>query len=123
MDECYLFFPPNKLGNGRHQKTVMSGRDLKCKKQEQCHYAAPNAYQASFVADHHDTGQVALTRGVVADIGAGSQSATHAMDMLGVRSLPMDERTDVEAGWGTVRNEHIELNLGFAGNPGTSAYA
>ena len=29
IDECCLFFPPSKLGNGRHQKTVMSGRDLK----------------------------------------------------------------------------------------------
>ena len=35
IGECCLFFPPLKLGNGRHQKTVMSGRDLKCKKKEQ----------------------------------------------------------------------------------------
>ena len=29
IGECCLFFPPKKLGNGRHQKTVMSSRDLK----------------------------------------------------------------------------------------------
>ena len=45
---------------------------------------APNAYQAAFVADHHDAEHVVLTRVVVADICAGSQSATHAMGMLGV---------------------------------------
>ena len=54
IDECCLFFPPNKLRNGRHQKTVMSTRDAKCKKKDQYHYVAPNAYQASFVPDHHD---------------------------------------------------------------------
>ena len=83
---------------------------------------APNAHHVSFVADHHDADQVALTRAVVADICAGSQSATHAMGMMGVRSLPMDERPEVDTGWGMVRNDHLELNLGFAGDPGTSAY-
>ena len=76
----------------------MSSRDAKCKKKEQYHYEAPNAYQASFIADHHDAEQVALTRAVVADICAGSQSATHAMGMMGVRSLPMDERPEVDTG-------------------------
>ena len=57
--------------------------------------------------------QVALTRGVVADVCAGSQSATHAMDMMGVCSIPMDERTQVDTGWGVVRNEHLELNAGL----------
>ena len=50
IDECCLFFPPLKLGNGRHQKRAMSSRDLKCKKKEQYHYVAPNAYQAGYVA-------------------------------------------------------------------------
>ena len=100
----------------------MSSRDAKCKKKEQCHYGAPNAYQASFIADHHDAEQVALTCAVMADICAGSQSATHAMGMMGVRSLPMDERPEVDTGWGMVHNDYLELNLGFAGDPGTSAF-
>ena len=66
--------------------------------------------------------QVALTQGVVADVCAGSQSATHAMGMLGVRSIPIDERTHVDTGWGTVHNEYVELNVGFEDDPGTSAY-
>ena len=66
--------------------------------------------------------QVALTRGAVADVCAGSQSATHAMDMLGVPSTPMDERTQVDTSWGVVRNEHLELNAGFAHDPDISAY-
>ena len=61
---------------------------------------APNAYQAGFVADHHDAEQVALTRAVVVGICAESQSATHAMGMMGIRSLPMDERPEVNTGWG-----------------------
>ena len=84
IGECCLFFPPLKLGNGRHQKTVMSSRDLKRKKKEQYRYVAPNAYQAGYVAEFHDADQVALTRRVVADVCAGSQSATHAMEMMGV---------------------------------------
>ena len=104
IDECCLFFPPLKLGNGRHQKTVMSSRDLKCKKKEQYHYVAPNAYQAGYVADYHDADQVALTRGVVADVCAGSQSATRAMEMMRVRSIPVDERPAVDTGWGMVHS-------------------
>ena len=100
----------------------MSGRDHKYKKPEQYHYVAPNAYQATYVAEFHDMDQVALTRGVVADVCAGSQSATHAMDMMGVPSIPMDERTQVDTGWGMIRNERLELNAGFAHDPGTSAY-
>ena len=122
VDECCIFYPPNKIGNGRHQHTVMSTRDIKCKKLEQYHYMAPNAYQAAFVADHHDAEQVALARVAVADIYAGSQLVTHAMDMMGVRSVPLDDRTEVDTGWGKVHNEHLELNQGFAGDPGTSAY-
>ena len=122
VDECRLLFPPEKLFNGRHQKTCMSSRDLKSKKPEQYHYVAPNAYQAGYVAEFHSLDQVALTRGVVADVCAGSQSATHAMEMLGVSSMPMDERTHVDTGWGVIRNEHVELNAGFAHDPGTSAY-
>ena len=34
----------------------------------------------------------------------------------------MDERTHVDAGWGMVHNEYVELNAGFAHDPGTSAY-
>ena len=34
----------------------------------------------------------------------------------------MDERTHVETGWGMVHNEYVELNAGFAHDPGTSAY-
>ena len=45
---------------------------------------------ASYVAEFHDMDQVALTRAVVADVCAGSQSATHAMEMLGVSAIPMD---------------------------------
>ena len=66
--------------------------------------------------------QVALSRGVVADVCADSQSATRAMDMMGVPSMLMDERTQVDTGWGMIRNEHLELNAGFAHDPGTSAY-
>jgi hypothetical protein len=84
IDECCLFFPPEKLFNGRHQKTVMSARDFKCKKKEQYHYVAPNAYQAACVAELRDADQVALTRGVVANVCTGSQSTTRAMDMMGV---------------------------------------
>ena len=29
IDECCLFYPPNKAGNGRHKNTVMSTRDIK----------------------------------------------------------------------------------------------
>ena len=74
-------------------------RGAKCKKPEQYHYVAPNAYQAAFVADHHDADQVALTCAIVADVCAGSQSATHAMGMIRVRSVPLDERTEVDTGW------------------------
>ena len=83
---------------------------------------APNAYHAGYVAEFHDTDQVALTRGVVADICADSQSATHAMEMMGVQSVPMDERTHVDTGRGTVRDGYVELNAGFEDDPGTSAY-
>ena len=100
----------------------MSSRDLKSKKPEQYHYVAPNAYQAGYIAEFHSLDQVALTRGVVADVCAGSQSATHAMEMLGVQSIPMDERTHVDTGWGMIHNEYVELNAGFAHDPGTSAY-
>ena len=110
IDECCLFYPPNKAGNGRHKHTVMSTRDVKCKKRSSTTTLAPNAYQAAFVADHHDAEQVALTRVAVADICAGSQSATHAMGMMGVRSVPLDDRTEVDTGWGKVHNEHLELN-------------
>ena len=34
----------------------------------------------------------------------------------------MDERTRVDTGWGAVHNEYVELNAGFAHDPGTSAY-
>ena len=34
----------------------------------------------------------------------------------------MDERQAVDTGWGMVYNEHLELNAGCAGDPGTSAY-
>ena len=123
IDECCLFFPPLKLSNGRHQKTVMSGIDLKCKKKDQYHYVAPNAYQAEYVAENHDADLVSLTRAVVADVCAGSQSATRAMEMMGVRSLPtMNERPAVDTGWGTVHNGRLELNAGFADDPGASAY-
>ena len=122
IGECSLFYPPEKLFNGHHQKMVMSARDIKGKKKEQYHYVAPNAYQAAYVAEFHDMDQVALTRGVVADVCAGSQSATHAMAMAGVASIPMDDRTHVDTGWGVIRNEHLELNAGFAHDPGTSAY-
>ena len=123
IDECNLFFPPEKLSNGRHQKTCMSCRYLQCKKPEQYHYAAPTAYQAGYIAEFHSLDQVALTRrGVAADVCAGSQSATHAMEMLGVSSMPMDERTHVDTGWGVIRNERVELNAGFSHDPGTSAY-
>ena len=44
------------------------------------------------------------------------------MEMLGVQSIPMDERTHVDTGWGMIHNEHVELNAGFAHDPGTSAY-
>ena len=44
VDECCLFYPPNKLGNGRHKLTVMSIGDIKSKKLEQYHYVTPNAY-------------------------------------------------------------------------------
>ena len=100
IDECGLFFPPEKLFNGRHQKTCMSGRDLKSKKPEQYHYVAPNAYHAGYVAEFHGMNQVALTRGVVADVCAGSQSANHAMEMLGVPAIPIwtTERTLTRAG-------------------------
>ena len=121
IDECCLFYPPNKIGNGRHKHTVMSTRDAKCKKSEQYYYVAPNAYQAAIVADRHDAEQVALTRAAVADVCAGSQSVTHAMGMMGIRSVPLDERTEVDTGWGKVHNEHLELNLGFKSDPGTSA--
>ena len=77
VDECRLHFPPESLFNGRHQKTCMSTRDLKSKKPEQYHFVAPNAYHAGYVAEFHDMDQVALTRGVVAGVCAGSQSATH----------------------------------------------
>ena len=83
----------------------MSSRDLKSKKPEQYHYVAPNAYQAGYIAEFHSSDQVALTRGVVADVCESSQSATHAMAMLGVQSIPMDERTHVDTGWGMVHNE------------------
>ena len=83
---------------------------------------APNAYQAACVAEFHDMDQVALTQGGVANICAGSQSATHAMGMMGVSSIPMDDRTQVGTGWGIIRNEHLELNAGFPDDPGTSAY-
>ena len=46
----------------------------------------------------------------MADICAGSPSATHAIDMMGVRSVPLDDRTEVDTGWGKVHNEHLELN-------------
>ena len=118
IDECWLFYPPSKVGNGRHKHTVMSTRDVKYKKLEQYHYVAPNAYQAAFVADHHDAEQVALARVAVADICAG----LYAMGMMGVRSVPLDERTEVDTGWGKMHNAHLELNLGFKGDPGTSAY-
>ena len=122
IDECCLYWPPEKLFNGRHQKTCMSSRDHKCKKAEQYHYVAPNVYLAAYVAEFHSLDQVSLTRGVVMDVCAGSQSATHAMEMMGVSAIPMDERTHVDTGWGTVHNEHVELNAGFAHDPGTSAY-
>ena len=122
IDECCLYWPPAKLFNGRHQKTCMSSRDHKCKKPEQYHYVAPNVYQSAYVAEFHSLDQVSLTRGVVMDVCAGSQSATHAMEMMGVSAIPMDERTRVDTGWGTVCNEHVELNAGFAHDPGTSAY-
>ena len=122
VDECRLHFPPESFFNGRHQKTCMSTRDLKSKKPEQYHFVAPNAYHAGYVAEFHDMDQVALTRGVVADVCAGSQSATHAMEMLGVESIPMDERTHVDTGWGMVHNEYVEPNAGFEDDPGTSAY-
>ena len=76
IDECCLYCPPEKLFNGRHQKTCMSSRDHKCKKAEQYHYVAPNVYQAAYVAEFHNLDQVSLTRGVVMDVCAGSQSAT-----------------------------------------------
>jgi hypothetical protein len=69
----------------------MSTRDHKCKKAEQYHYVAPNAYQSVYVAEFHSLDQVSLTRGVVMDVCAGSQSATHAMEMMGVSAIPMDE--------------------------------
>ena len=100
----------------------MSTRDAKCKKKKQYHYVAPNAYQAAFVADHYDAEQVAPTRAAVVDVCAGPQSATYAMDMMGIRSVPLDERTEVDTGWGKVRNERLELNLGFEGDPDTSTY-
>ena len=87
-----------------------------------CTIVAPNAYQAGYVAEFHSLDQVALTRSVVADVCAGSQSATHAMEMLGVPSMPMDVRTPVDTGWGMIHNEHVELNAGFVHDPGTSAY-
>ena len=34
----------------------------------------------------------------------------------------MDERTHVDTGWGVIYNEYVELNAGFAHDPGTSAY-
>ena len=34
----------------------------------------------------------------------------------------MDERPAVDTGWEMIYNEHLELNAGFAGDPGTSAY-
>ena len=122
VDECSLYWPPAKLFNGRHQKTCMSSRDHKCKKPEQYHYVAPNVYHAAYVAEFHSLDQVTLTRGVVLDVCSGSQSATHAMDMMGVSAIPMDERTRVDTGWGVVHNEHLELNAGFAHDPGISAY-
>ena len=100
----------------------MSSRDHKCKKPEQYHYVAPNVYHAAYVAEFHDLDQVTLTRGVVLDVCSGSQSATHAMDMMGVSAIPMDARTRVDTGWGVVHNEHLELNAGFAHDPGVSAY-
>ena len=62
------------------------------------------------MADHHDAEQVALMCVAMADICAGSPSATHAIDMMGVRSVPLDDRTEVDTGWGKVHNEHLELN-------------
>ena len=44
------------------------------------------------------------------------------MEMLAVQSIPMDERTHVDTGWGMIHNGHVELNAGFAHDPGTSAY-
>ena len=44
------------------------------------------------------------------------------MGMMGVRSVPLDDRMEVDTGWGKVHNEHLELNQGFEGDPGTSAY-
>ena len=44
------------------------------------------------------------------------------MDMLGVSAMPMDARTRVDTGWGVVHNERLELNAGFAHDPGVSAY-
>ena len=61
---------------------------------------APNAYQAAHIADHHDAEHVALSLASVAGICAESQSATHAMSMLGVSSVPLDDRTEVDTGWG-----------------------
>ena len=122
IDECSLYWPPVKLFNGRHQKTCMSSRDHKRKRAEQYHFVAPNVYHAAYVAEFHSLDQVPLTRGVVLDVCSGSQSATHAMDMLGVSAIPMDARTRVDTGWGMVHNERLELNAGFAHDPGVSAY-
>ena len=38
IDGCWLFYPPIKVGNSRHKHTVISTRDVKCKKLEQYHY-------------------------------------------------------------------------------------